>query len=174
MDTIAKQIVADTGYKQECIEAIAEHIANASRDADNWCWGGDSSCGGHGFGEHGLLNGGRGMMWCGTLSIAGIGDIEFGACVDVDSGGAAISFGSGCRDADIGNCIVAEELIQAFDGIVYGEDDANPEEILADSAWEALSQLSGEGLAEIVEAECRQCVDIDDIPFSVIFDAITH
>jgi hypothetical protein len=172
--TTAEKIVTETDDRDALVERIAEKIVAASQDQGNWEWrDSDDACGGNGFSGGRLLNGGSGIMWCGDLSVPGLGTLALAACVDISRDGIETSFGSGCRDGDIGECTPDAELTAALDGITYGDEAAEPAVILADAAWVALDKLTAEGLDEIIDAKCRALAE-GKVAFAAIYDAIVE
>jgi hypothetical protein len=173
MTTKIETIVDECDDLAEVIAALADVIVAASRSADTWTWRShDDSCGGCGLEGRRLLNHGRGMMWCGRLRVPDVGTIDYGAGVDVGRDGISIEFGSGCRDADIGDCTPSDELVDALEDVTFGGDAADAEEILDAAAGEALEQLSAAGLQDVVEAACRQRIDIESVSWSAVYDAL--
>lgn len=106
---------ADSGLKDVVTEYIQAEIVAASRNESNWTWDeGESSCGGADVTDPKAE---AGSMWCGSLSVESLGmTIPYAFGVRWDGKKSVdIEFDSGCRDGDVGDVEVDDNIVYLLD-----------------------------------------------------------
>jgi hypothetical protein len=149
---------------------LVSMIVDASQDPQNWSWrDSDESCDGLGFGYNRLLNSRRELSWYGNLSVPGIGVIEYAACVNISRDGIGVTFNP--ESLPVGRCMLFDDLMTAHDRSDFWYE--CPREILGEAARRAVSSLSAPGLEYLVDQKCRSFVNVNTLPFEVVYDDIT-